>query len=229
MNKQKILLVEDDKNLGTVLKEYLSIKGFDIIHSSDGNEGEKMYHKENFDLVILDIMMPKMDGFTLAGIIRKIDSKTPIIFLTAKVLQNDKIEGFKIGADDYITKPFNPEELLLRINAVLKRTGFTAYSMKMNNFIIGKYQFDYNRRTLEINGATRKLTSKESDLLKLLCLNKNDLLERNTALKSIWSDNNYFAGRSMDVYIVKLRNYLKDDNSIEIINVHGAGFKLIAP
>ncbi|MFC2133005.1 response regulator transcription factor [Bacteroidota bacterium] len=227
--KKKILLVEDDRNLGTVLKEFLTVKNYSIDHSLNGAEGENMFQKKKYDLVLLDVMMPEMDGFTLAERIRKIDNQTPIIFLTAKAMQQDKIKGLKIGADDYITKPFNTEELLLRINAVLKRTSDNKQSIKdADQFKIGKYNFNYKKRILSINKATQKLTSKEAELLKLLCLNKNDLLERNVALQTIWRDDNYFSGRSMDVYITKLRSYLKDDRSIEISNVHGMGFKLIS-
>jgi DNA-binding response OmpR family regulator len=174
-------------------------------------------------------MMPKLDGFTLAGEIRKINKDIPIIFLTAKSMQTDKIEGFKIGADDYITKPFSTEELFLRINAILKRTKHTLINSgitEVTEFKIGKYSFNYKSRLLSINKTEKRLTSKESELLKLLCENDNKLLERTTALKLIWNADNYFTSRSMDVYIAKLRNYLKEDNSIQITNVHGIGFKL---
>lgn len=230
MAEYKILLVEDDKNLGTVLRDFLMVKDFDVDHSVDGIEAEKFYRNNLYDLLILDIMMPNMDGFTLAKKIRKTDSRTPIIFLTAKSMQQDKIAGLKIGADDYITKPFNTEELLLRINAVLKRSS-SVPSLDNNQkiFSLGKYRFDFERRKLTIGNSTQKLTSKEAELLRLLCIRKNDLLERNYALTKIWQDDNYFAGRSMDVYIVKLRNYLKEDDSVEITNVHGVGFKLISP
>ena len=230
MNAHKILLVEDDVNLGTVLKEYLSVKGFIVDHEKNGIDGLAAFHKVNYDLLILDIMMPKMDGMTVASKIRGSNSDVPIIFLTAKTLQNDKIEGFKIGADDYITKPFNTEEMLLRINAVLKRSRTPQPATQHEStFTIGAYKFDYNRRLLTIGDNKSKLTSKEADLLRILCSNKNEVTERNLALKTIWGDDNYFTSRSMDVYIVKLRNYFKDDESIEITNVHGIGFKLIAP
>ena len=226
--KKKILLVEDDRNLGTVLREFLAVKNFSVDHSLNGVEAEKIFQMNKYDLILLDVMMPQMDGFTLAEKIRKLDNHTPIIFLTAKAMQKDKIEGLKIGADDYITKPFNTEELLLRINAVLKRTSNNKPSIKdADQFKIGKYNFDYKKRFLSIDMTTQKLTSKEAELLKLLCLNRNELLERNVALQIIWRDDNYFTGRSMDVYITKLRNYLKDDERIEISNVHGVGFKLI--
>lgn len=226
----KLLLVEDDINLGTVMKEYLSVKGFFVDHAKNGVDGLVTFHKSNYDLLILDIMMPQMDGLTMAAKIRGSNSDVPIIFLTAKTMQNDKIEGFKIGADDYITKPFNTEEMLLRINAVLKRSRKKESVAKHESvFTIGSYKFDYNRRLLTIDDKRSKLTSKEAELLKILCSNKNEVTERNLALKTIWGDDNYFTSRSMDVYIVKLRNYFKDDESIEITNLHGVGFKLIAP
>jgi len=231
MNKSiNILLVEDDINLGSILKEFLDIKGYKTIHCLDGLKGLNSFKKNDFQLCILDVMMPKLDGFSLAGEIRKINSDVPIIFLTAKSMQTDKIEGLKIGADDYITKPFSTEELFLRIGAILKRTQKTKLpinNIELNEFQIGKYFFDYKSRLLLFYENERRLTSKESELLKLLCENNNRLLERTTALKLIWSDDNYFTSRSMDVYIAKLRNYLKEDSSIQINNVHGLGFKLV--
>ena len=225
---KKILLIEDDRNLATVLKEFLGIKNYSVDHSLNGAEGEKMFRKNKYDLILLDVMMPKMDGFTLAERIRKIDKEIPIIFLTAKAMQEDKIEGLKIGADDYITKPFSTEELLLRINAILKRTSISDKSSnKVDNFVIGKYKFDYKIRILTSGDYMQKLTSKEAELLRLLCLNMNELLERNVALQKIWQDDNYFTGRSMDVYITKLRGYFKEDENISISNVHGVGYKLI--
>lgn len=231
MEKIKLLLVEDDINLGTLLKEFLEVKNFAVTHCLNGEEGRKIFGTSAFDLLILDVMMPKIDGFTLAKEIRTKDDNVPIIFLTAKSLQNDKIEGLKIGADDYITKPFSTEELLLRINSILKRTKPASRSgekIESGNFIIGKFQFDYSRRILTANKVEQKLTSKEAELLKLLCQNKNKILERSVALKEIWNEDNYFTARSMDVYITKLRNYLSGDNSIQIINIHGTGFKLIS-
>ncbi|MCF8243095.1 MAG: response regulator transcription factor [Melioribacteraceae bacterium] len=228
MNK-KILLVEDDINLGTLLKEFLEIKKFDVVHAVNGEEGSAEFGKDKYDLCILDIMMPKKDGFTLAKEIRATNENIPIIFLTAKSMQHDKLEGFKIGADDYVTKPFSTEELFFRINAILKRIGKSEGKEKTNSskFVIGKYTFDYMKRELKFEKESQKLTSKEAELLKLLCISENEVLERSHALKEIWSDDNYFSSRSMDVYIAKLRNYLKKDDSIEIVNVHGVGFKLI--
>jgi two-component system, OmpR family, response regulator len=226
--KLKILLVEDDTNLGTLLREYLEAKGYSTTLAVNGKQGFDMFAKDKFNICILDVMMPVKDGFTLAKEIRAIDPNIPIVFLTAKSMKEDTLEGFNAGADDYITKPFSMEELLVRIKAILRRTEIkTNVSDTQNEFNIGKYKFDYQHQTLEIKGSQQKLTTKEADLLKLLCLHANDILDRNFALKAIWKDDNYFNGRSMDVYIAKLRKYLKDDPSVEIINVHGKGFKLL--
>jgi DNA-binding response OmpR family regulator len=227
MDKKKILLVEDDINLGTILSEFLVIKNFDVVLSKDGVNGLERFKGEDFDLCILDVMMPKKDGFTLAKEIRGFNKSIPIIFLTAKSMQNDKIEGLKIGADDYITKPFSTEELLLRINAILKRYLSTNGYSKTNIYPIGKYTFDYQKRYLKIKKSIQSLTFKEAELLKMLCENKNNILRRDLALTKIWNEETYFTSRSMDVYITKLRNYLKNDRSITIENVHGVGFKLL--
>lgn len=225
-NKKKILLVEDDNNLGTILNEYLQVKGFDVTHCLNGEEGLKEFKTNEFDICLLDVMMPKLDGFSLAKEIKRA-SQTPIIFLTAKSMLNDKIEGFQIGADDYVTKPFSMEELMLRINAVLKRSSNPKPTTIQNEYKLGTYTFYYTKRILKSKVIEQKLTSKETELLKLLCENKNGLLERSIALSRIWKVESYFTSRSMDVYITKLRNYLKDDSKIQIINVHGTGFKLI--
>ncbi|MFH1194138.1 MAG: response regulator transcription factor [bacterium] len=230
MEKIKILLAEDDLNLGTLLKEFLEVKNFSVTHCFNGDEGGKLFEPGKYDLLILDVMMPKKDGFSLAKEIRKADESVPIIFLTAKSMQNDKIEGLKLGADDYMTKPFSTEELLLRISAILKRTkAQKSQEARVNGdqFKLGIFRFDYTRRILHSEKGEQKLTGKEADLLKLLCQNKNDILERSFALKLIWKEDNYFTARSMDVYITKLRNYLSCDQSIQIINIHGTGFKLI--
>lgn len=228
-NKTKILLVEDDPNLSMVLKDYLEMMEYDIVHAEDGVEGLKAFNAEDFDLCILDIMMPKKDGFTLAEEIRKANTGIPVIFLTAKSLKEDRIKGFQKGGDDYITKPFSTEELSLRIKAILKRTQNSILE-KMGNdqevYFIGKYCFDYNNMQLKSPETERTLTRKEAGLLKLLVLNKNKLLQREVALKTIWGENDYFIGRSMDVFIAKLRKYLKEDEDISITNVHGMGFKL---
>ncbi|MEI6851707.1 MAG: response regulator transcription factor [Bacteroidota bacterium] len=224
----KILLAEDDKNLGEILKHYLDAKGFVTTLCVNGEEAINAFLKEIFDFCVLDVMMPVKDGFTVAKEIRKKDKKVPILFLTAKSMQDDVLKGFQIGADDYITKPFSMEVLLMRINAITRRTNVTDKSVKVNNtYQIGNYTFDNIRQVLVINEIEYKLTSKESELLKLLCENSNDVLDRSTALKEIWHDDSYFNARSMDVYITKLRKYLKEDPEVELINVHGTGFKLV--
>jgi DNA-binding response OmpR family regulator len=226
--KPKILLVEDEPNLGTLLKDYLNVKGFDTVLCTDGQQGFDTFAKQKFDLCILDIMLPVKDGFTLAKEIRQADKHIPIIFLTAKSLPDDKIEGFKSGADDYLTKPFNMEELLFRVKAVLKRaSSVPGVNDEEGNFVIGNFIFDPTKQILKSDKEERKLTSKESELLRLLCLNMNKTMDRNFALKTIWHDDSYFNARSMDVYITKLRKYLKADPRIEILNVHGKGFKLL--
>lgn len=226
MEETRILLAEDDENLGSLLKEYLEIKGYKTGLFANGNKAYKGFIQEHFDLCLLDVMMPEKDGFTLAKEIRQINTDIPIIFLTAKTLKQDVLEGFSIGADDYITKPFSMEELLFRIEAILRRTHATTGSLQ-EVFELGKYSFDAQKQTLTIEDHTQKLTTKEAELLKLLCNNRNKVLERNFALRTIWFDDNYFNARSMDVYITKLRKYLKQDPLVEIINVHGKGFKII--
>lgn len=228
MEKTKVLLVEDDPNLGSLLKEYLEAKGYSTVLATNGKQGYDVFSKDKFGICILDVMMPIKDGFTLAKEIRAIDANIPIMFLTAKSMKEDAIEGFTLGADDYMTKPFSMEELLLRIKAILRRTeNKTIKNSDQEEFKIGKYKFDYKHQVLDLKGVQHKLTTKEAELLKLLCLHANDVLDRNFALKSIWNDDNYFNGRSMDVYIAKLRKYLKEDTSVELINVHGKGFKLL--
>jgi two-component system, OmpR family, response regulator len=228
MEKIKVLLVEDDPNLGSLLKEYLDAKGYSTVLAVNGKQGYDVFSKDKFGICILDVMMPIKDGFTLAKEIRAIDGNIPIVFLTAKSMKEDALEGFTIGADDYITKPFSMEELLMRIKAILRRTdNKSVKNTDQEEFKIGKYKFDYKHQVLDLNGAQHKLTTKEAELLKLLCLHENDVLDRNFALKSIWNDDNYFNGRSMDVYIAKLRKYLKEDTAVELINVHGKGFKLL--
>lgn len=226
--KTKILLAEDDTNLGNLLKEYLEAKGYRVVLAKNGKEAFDVFKKEQFDICLLDVMMPVKDGFTLAKEIRSIDTNIPVIFLTAKSMREDAIEGFHAGADDYITKPFSMEELQLRLKAILRRTKKnTLRNLEEKEFKIGQYKFDHSKQVLELNGKEQKLTTKEADLLKLLCLNSNDVLDRNLALKSVWQDDNYFNSRSMDVYIAKLRKYLKDDPKVEILNIHGRGFKLL--
>ncbi|MBK6285320.1 MAG: response regulator transcription factor [Draconibacterium sp.] len=225
--KTKLLLAEDDENLGLLLKEYLVAKGYDANLYPDGEAAYKGFMREHYDICILDIMMPKKDGFTLAKDIRVVNPDIPVIFLTAKNMKEDVLEGFKLGADDYITKPFSMEELIMRIEAILRRTSQENQANSQPVFTLGIYTFDTRKQTLAHGDEVVKLTTKESDLLKLLCQNANKILERNYALRSIWIDDNYFNARSMDVYITKLRKHLKDEPTVEIINVHGKGYKLI--
>lgn len=222
----KILLVEDDPNLGEVLKDFLYNEGYSVDLEKDGQYGMEKINRRKYDLCILDIMLPNADGFEIAESLRKHDQTTPIIFLTARTLKEDRIKGFKIGADDYITKPFSTEELNLRIKAILKRAGQLQEESRNTVYDIGKYKFDYHNLTLKIDKETTGLTRKEADLLALLCKHKNNLVSRETALREIWGENDYFAGRSMDVFITRLRKYLRRDRDILIKNVHGSGFRL---
>jgi DNA-binding response OmpR family regulator len=228
--KGRILLCEDDENLGMLLREYLQVKEFVVDLFPDGEAGAKGFPKEKYDLCILDVMMPRKDGFTLAQEIRAANAEVPIIFLTAKSMKEDVLEGFKIGADDYISKPFSMEELLLRTEAILRRVS-TKKMSKEGPYVIGKFTFDPQKQLLANpdKHTQTKLTTKESDLLGLLCENVNQVLERNFALKKIWGVVDYFNARSMDVYITKLRKLLKEDQNVEIMNIHGKGYKLIAP
>lgn len=225
MKPTKILLAEDDVNLGNLLCDYLKAKGYETVLASNGDEAFNLFAKGGFNLCLFDVMMPIKDGFTLAKEIRKINETIPIIFLTAKSMKEDTLQGFQSGADDYISKPFSMEELLARINAVLRRTMPQQKEEETHLFKIGKYHFDYQKRLLSLNGNEQKLTSKENELLKLLCINQGKMLERTYALKAIWEDDNYFNARSMDVYIAKLRKLLNEDERIEIMNVHGRGFR----
>ena len=227
MNSKKILLAEDDSNLGLLLRNYLIAKGFETTLCKDGRQAYDAFIQEKFSLCILDIMMPEMDGLTLSREIRKINPDIPVIFLTAKNQKEDIIDGFISGADDYITKPFSMEELIYRIEAILRRiTGHVSGKVE-EVYMIGNYSFTPLKQLLIFQGKGVKLTTKESELLLLLVKHKNEILERNFALKTIWIDDNYFNARSMDVYITKLRKYLKSDTSVEIINIHGKGYKLL--
>ena len=226
MDKIKLLVVEDDPNLGQILSDYLRLKEYDPTLCIDGEIGLDTFKNGQFDLCLLDIMMPKKDGITLAKEIRLLDKEIPIIFLTAKSLKEDTIQGFRAGADDYMTKPFSMEELLLRIHAVLRRS-FKGEKHQKSIYTFGKSTFDFDKQTLIIEDQKIKLTNKESQLLRLLCQNMNEVLDRSAALKMIWRDDSYFNARSMDVYIAKLRKYLKQDDSVSIITIHGEGFKLI--
>ncbi|MBV6428201.1 MAG: Alkaline phosphatase synthesis transcriptional regulatory protein PhoP [Haliscomenobacter sp.] len=232
MENHRILLVEDDQNFGDVLRSYLEMHDYVVTLAKDGLEGLDNYRKGHFDLCIFDVMMPKMDGFMLAKEIRTQDEEMPIIFLTAKALKEDVLEGFRIGADDYITKPFLSEELLARIQAILKRSQKTEIKEEEKEFIIGKYHFNFPLRILTFDPggsqeAKSKLSPKEAQLLRLFAVHMNDILPRSEALTKIWSEDNYFTARSMDVFVTKLRKYLSLDENIEIVNIHGNGFQLL--
>lgn len=229
MEDQKIsvLLAEDDSNLSILLQEYLELRGYDVSLFNDGQAALQGFRTQQFDICLLDVMMPKMDGFTLAKEIRKGDKETPIIFLTAKSMKEDKIEGFNLGADDYLTKPFSMEELTARMKAVLRRTNQRNDEPEPSLYKVGQFEFDYDHQLLHIGGEELRLTTKESDLLRLLCKYKNRVLEREEALNAIWGNDSYFTARSMDVFITKLRKYLKADPTVQIINIHGTGYKLI--
>jgi DNA-binding response OmpR family regulator len=228
MKNTRILLAEDDINLGNLLKNYLAAKSYETVLFTDGKAALEAFSAEQFTLCILDIMMPEMDGLILAREIRKAEPEMPVIFLTAKSQKEDILEGFRSGADDYITKPFSMEELLYRIQAILKRTTGNQTVKKQEVYAIGKYTFNSVKQLLLFEDETIRLTTKESELLELLCRQGREILERNYALKSIWIDDNYFNARSMDVYITRLRKYLKKDPSVKILNVHGRGYKLIS-
>lgn len=225
-DKQKVLLVEDDPNLGQILKEYLELKGFQTTLARDGEEGLEKFKVGQFVLCILDVMMPKKDGFELATELKNIDANIPVIFLTAKTMKEDAIRGLTLGADDYITKPFSMEELLLRIKAILKRTNQQPPALA-DEVQLGNYTFHPDKRELALNGSSRTLTTKENELLKMFVSHKNQVLSRKTALQHIWGDDSYFNARSMDVYVAKLRKYLNQDESLQILTVHGEGFKLV--
>ena len=226
--KTRILLCEDEENMGMLLREYLQAKGYYAELCPDGDAGYKAFLKGKFDICVLDVMMPIKDGFTLAQEIRAVDADIPIIFLTQKTMNEDILEGFKIGADDYITKSFSMEVLVARIETILRRVRGKKYKENAM-YKIGRFQFDTKKQVLSIDGNQTKLTTKESELLGLLCAHRNEILLRDYALKTVWSDDNYFNARSMDVYITKLRKHLKADEDIEIINIHGKGYKLSAP
>ena len=226
--KPKILLCEDDTNLGMVLKNYLELNDYDVVLERDGRLGLAAFQREKIDMCLLDVMMPNMDGFAVAEEIRDINPDVPLFFLSAKTMKEDIIQGYKLGADDYITKPFDSEVLLLKIKAVLKRNEETHREEVNAEFDMGKYHFNPRLRELTIDGKINVLSPKENELLKMLCEHKNDLLTREAALKKIWGSDTYFNGRSMDVYIAKVRKYLKEDETIEIVNIHGNGFRLVA-
>jgi len=227
--KYRVLLCEDDTNLGMVLKNYLELNDYEVVLERDGRLGFAAFQREKFDICLLDVMMPNVDGFTLANDIRDIDPDVPLFFLSAKTMKDDIINGYKLGADDYITKPFDSDVLLLKIKAILKRNEEEIRISESAEFDLGGYHFNPKLRQLSFGGNTQTLSPKENDLLKMLAEHKNDLLPREKALKRIWGSDTYFNGRSMDVYIAKLRKYLREDNTIEIVNIHGNGFRLVAP
>lgn len=226
--KRKILLAEDDRNFGAVLKDFLELNDYKVTLCEDGNHALAAFNTKTFDICILDVMMPGKDGFTLAKEIQESNKKIPFIFLTAKSLKDDMLHGFKLGADDYLTKPFDSEVLLAKITAIINRKeSLLVDENEPEEFQIGTYKFDYKLRELSHNGTKNLLSPKESDLLKLLAMKKNDVLDRDYALRRIWKESNYFTTRSMDVYVAKIRKYLKEDPSLEIVNIHGKGFRLI--
>ena len=225
--KSKILLCEDDTNLGMVLKNYLELNDYEVTLERDGRLGLAAFQREKFDICLLDVMMPNMDGFTVAEEIRDINPDVPLFFLSAKTMKDDIIQGYKLGADDYITKPFDSEVLMHKIKAILKRNEEMHKEEVNAEFDLGKYHFNPRLRELVVNGKTQTISPKENELLKMLCEYKNDLLPRDIALKKIWGSDTYFNGRSMDVYIAKLRKYLKEDEKLEIVNIHGNGFRLV--
>ena len=227
--KYRILLCEDDTNLGMVLKNYLELHDYEVVLERDGRLGLAAFQREKFDICLLDVMMPHVDGFTLAADIRDVDLDIPLFFLSAKTMKEDLIKGYNLGADDYITKPFDSEVLLLKIKAILKRNEEDNRISENIEFDFGTYHFNPKIRQLIHPSGTQTLSPKENDLLKMLGEHKNDLLPRERALKKIWGSDTYFNGRSMDVYIAKLRKYLKEDEAIEIVNIHGNGFRLVAP
>jgi two-component system OmpR family response regulator len=224
--KWKILLAEDDENLGLLLNTYLRSKGFEVELTRNGKKAFEQFNQQSFDFCIFDVMMPEMDGFELAKEIREIDKKIPILFLTAKSMKEDKLTGFAIGADDYLTKPFSMEELLARVNAVLRRVESSGKT-EQEEMWVGSIRYEPELRVLHLKEGEKKLTTKENQLLHLLVKNQNEILDRQATLRAIWGDDNYFNGRSMDVYIAKLRKLLREDHNLEIMNVHGKGFKLI--
>ena len=229
MGSKKILLVEDDPNFGTVLRDYLALNDYNVTHAKDGIEGLIAFKNGDFDLCILDVMMPRKDGFSLARDIRGTNTEVPIIFLTAKTLKEDVLKGYQAGADDYLNKPFDSEVLLHKIKAILQRKDSDkSLDNEQFEFVIGKFALNSKLRHLSFEGnEPQKLSPKENKLLRMLAIHKNDLMPRELALTKIWRDDNYFTSRSMDVYIAKLRKYLKLDENVEILNIHGEGFRLV--
>ncbi len=228
MSKNKILFVEDELSLGLIVKESLETRGFEVNYSQDGLAGLNSFKEFKPDICLLDIMLPVKDGFTLAQDIRKLDARVPIIFITARSQTPDVVKGFEIGANDYIKKPFSMEELVVRIKARLSdNSGFMEKQDAQRSFVLGQYQFNYDKQILVIQGREKKLTHREAEILRLLCINRNEVLERSQVLDKVWGDDNFFNARSMDVFITKLRKYLADDPEVEILNVRGIGYKII--
>jgi DNA-binding response OmpR family regulator len=227
--KFKILLAEDDPNLGLLLVDYLETEGYEVKLCKDGELAMKAFESSKFDLCLLDVMMPKLDGFTVAKSIRLTDTKTPIIFITAKSLKEDKLKGYGLGADDYITKPFDEEELLWKIKAVIRRLSEIESKTKPVTVVLGNYIFDYSNQSLIVDGKTKRITEKESDILNYLSSHRNNLIRREEMLKALWGENDYFLGRSLDVFITKIRKYLKEDPNLSIENVFGVGFIFNVP
>ena len=226
--KKKLLLVEDDPSFGLVLKDYLTLNQYDVVHAIDGEEGLEKFKEGGYDLAVFDVVMPKKDGFTLAREVKEIDGSLPIVFLTALNAKDDVLNGYRSGADDYLTKPFDTEVLLCKIKAILQRNGGAEPADKLGQieFKVGDFDFNSKLRVLKINNREFRLSPKENELLRLMAMNLNDLMPRELALMRIWKDDNYFTSRSMDVYIAKLRKYLKEDPKVEIVNIHGEGFRL---
>ncbi len=225
-DKKKVFMVEDDQNFGTVMKSYLEINGFEVTWIKDGINALKTFIAGHFDICILDVMLPNVDGFTIAREIKSKEEEIPLIFLTAKTLKEDVLQGFGIGADDYVTKPFDSEILIAKINAILNRRVNKEDEQTPSLFNLGRIEFDYELRTLKSPDIVNQLSPKEADLLKMLCMDINKVMPREKALKTIWGENNYFTTRSMDVYITKLRKYLKEEPTLEIVNIHGSGYLL---
>ena len=225
-DKKKVFMVEDDQNFGTVMKSYLEINGFDVTWVKDGNNALKTFVSGHFDICILDVMLPNVDGFTIGREIKTKEEEIPLIFLTAKTLKEDILQGFGIGADDYVTKPFDSEILIAKINAILNRSSNKEEENTPSLFQLGRIEFNFELRTLTSPDNVHQLSPKEAELLKMLCLDLNKVMPREKALKSIWGENSYFTTRSMDVYITKLRKYLREDPKIEIVNIHGSGYLL---
>jgi DNA-binding response OmpR family regulator len=224
--QKRILLVEDDPSLAFVIKDNLTVRGYEVTHCTDGEQGQQIFDQRAFDICILDVMMPRKDGFSLAQFIRQKNDQIPILFVTAKTMLEDKIAGFSVGGDDYIVKPFSMDELCLRIEVFLKRSAVNSSTQSGDVFTLGQFSFDSRNYLLHHPAGSKTLTQKEAEVFQLLCKHKNRVLKREEILKTVWGSDDYFLGRSMDVFISKLRKYLKDDPAVQIVNYHGVGFRL---